>query len=443
MTVEPMTMAGRPAADAAANAVASGVNSSTRSNGVPRTITATEGAYVTDSDGKSYLDYHAAFGAILLGHHASVVDEAVVASIRSEPDLTGWGTSELELRLAQAVVDVMPSMDQMVTVTTGSEAVAYAVRIARARTGRRLLVKVQGGFHGWSDSVARNVISPPELAYGMDPLSAGILAETLEATLIAEYNDIDSVRRLYEAHPDEIAAVIVEPIPHNVGALLPRGGFLEDLRELTAARGSLLVFDEVITGFRHALGGYQSICEITPDLTTFGKALGNGYAVSGVGGSADVMATVDPARGGSVAVMGTFNGNAVSCAAGVATIGYLASHPEFYTRTYALGDKVRSGLQSVFDAAGVAALVQGYGGTFTTYFLPGEVHGYRDLMANDAASSRAFHRAMIDRGFLMLPIPMKRMHISAAFTEADVDGTVAAAADAVEELVAQGALRMR
>jgi glutamate-1-semialdehyde-2,1-aminomutase len=423
--------------------VAGVVNSATRANGAPLTIAATEGAYVTDLDGKRYLDYHAAFGAILLGHHDPIVDEAVIEAIRTEPDLTGWGTSTLEVRLAEAVVDVVPSIDRMVTVTTGSEAVAYAVRIARAHTGRKLLVKVQGGFHGWSDAVARNVISPPDRAYGMDPLSAGILPEALEATLIAEYNDLESLRTLYDEHPDQIAGVIVEPIPHNVGALLPAAGYLEGLRELTAARGSVLIFDEVITGFRHALGGFQQIAGVSPDLTTFGKAMGNGYAVSGVGGSAEVMREAEPAQGGQVAIMGTFNGNSVACAAGLATLGYLSSHPEFYERTHALGQRVRTGLQGVFDDAGVAARIQGFGGTFTTYFIPGEAHGYRDLLANDSAASRAFHRAMIDRGFLMLPIPMKRMHVSGAFTEADVDRTVDAAADAVAELVAQGALPRR
>ena len=433
-------------ADLAARAsrvVAGVVNSSTRANGDPLTIAAADGAYVTDLDGRRYLDYHAAFGAILLGHHDPVIDAAVVEAIRSEPDLTGWGTSTLEVRLAEAVVEVVPSIERMVTVTTGSEAVAYAVRIARAHTGRRLLVKVQGGFHGWSDAVARNVISPPERAYGMDPLSAGILPEALEATLVTEYNDLEALTALFDEHPDQIAGVIVEPIPHNVGALLPAPGYLEGLRELTSARGSVLIFDEVITGFRHSLGGFQQVAGVRPDLTTFGKAMGNGYAVSGVGGSAALMREAEPALGGQVAVMGTFNGNPVACAAGLATIDYLSTHPEFYERTHALGQRVRSGLQGVFDAAGVAARIQGFGGTFTTYFIPGEAHGYRDLMANDAAASRAFHRAMLDRGFLMLPIPMKRMHVSGAFTEAEIDRTVDAAADAVAELVARDALPRR
>ncbi|QDW30628.1 aspartate aminotransferase family protein [Arthrobacter sp. KBS0702] len=424
-------------------AVASGVNSSTRSNGAPLMISSVDGAYVTDSDGKRYLDYHAAFGAILLGHKAPQVDRAVIDAIHNEPDLTGWGTSRLETQLAESLVAALPSVEQVTTVTTGSEAVAYALRIARASTDRRLIIKIQGGFHGWSDSVARNVISAPDRVYQMDPLSAGILPEALEATLVAEWNDIESMRELFVRHPEQIAAVIVEPIPHNVGALLPEPGYLEQLRKLTLEHGTMLILDEVITGFRHALGGYQELSGVAADLTTFGKSLGNGYAVAGVGGSAAVMSAVDPAAGGKVAIMGTFNGNPVACAAGIATIDYLRSHPEFYTRTHALGSRARTGLQGVFDDAGVAASVQGFGGTFTTYFLPARATGYRDLLANDAAASRAFHRGMVERGFLMLPIPMKRMHISGAFTEADIDATVEAAADVVSQLVAQGQLPLR
>ena len=215
--------------------VAGVVNSATRANGAPLTIAAADGAYVTDLDGKRYLDYHAAFGAILLGHHDPVVDEAVIEAIRTEPDLTGWGTSTLEVRLAEAVVDVVPSIDRMVTVTTGSEAVAYAVRIARAHTGRKLLVKVQGGFHGWSDAVARNVISPPDRAYGMDPLSAGILPEALEATLIAEYNDLESLRALFDdaPRPDRRRHRRADPAQRRgaaAGPRLPRGAARADRR---------------------------------------------------------------------------------------------------------------------------------------------------------------------------------------------------------------------
>ena len=416
-----------------------GVNSGTRANGAPLSLADTEGAYVTDADGRRYLDFHAAFGAILLGHRHPVVDDAVAAS-RNGVDLVGYGVTEAEVQLAELLARTIPSVEQTVLVNTGSEAVAYALRIARAYTDRRLIIKVQGGFHGWSDAVARNVISAPGREYGDDPISAGILPEVLAATLIAEWNDLDSIRRLFDQYPDQIAAVIVEPIPHNVGALLPVEGFLAGLRELTSDRGTLLIFDEVITGFRHALGGYQSIAGVTPDLTTFGKAMGNGYATAGVGGSERVMRQADPTKGGDVSIMGTFNGNPVSCAASLATIGYLQKHPDFYERTYAFGERMRSGLRQIFADTEVRATVAGHGGTFTIYFGIDEAVGYRDLVALDRTASHAYMRGMIERGHLLLPMAMKRNHVSGAFTEADITDALTAARDTAETLSAAGEL---
>lgn len=429
-------------AERARRVIPGGVNSSTRANGRPEVIVEAAGAHVTDADGHRYLDYHAAFGAILLGHRYPEVEEAVARSSQG-PDLTGYGVSELEVELAELLTEAIPSVEQTFLLNTGSEAVAYAVRLARAATGRRYLVKFQGGFHGWSDPVARNVISPRERAYGLDPLSAGILPDALEATLIAEFNDIDSVRRLFDEHPDEIAAVILEPIPHNVGALIPDQSFVEELRSLTSDRGSLLIFDEVITGFRHALGGYQSICGVNPDLTTFGKALGNGYPIAGLGGSREILALADVTQGGPVAVMGTFNGNATSVAAGLATVRHLGAHPDFYERTHRLGQKVRTGLQQALDEREVKAQVVGFGGTFSTYFGIEGAAGYRTLLHHDNEASIKFHRGMIDRGFLMIPLPLKRMHVSGSFTDDDIDQTLAAARDTLDELAAQDALPRR
>ncbi len=426
---------GRALAERAAAVIPGGVNSSTRSLGAPFALASAEGAYVTDADGNRYLDYHAAFGAILLGHLHPEVEQAVADA--KAIDITGFGVSELEVQLAEAVVAAIPSVEQTITVTTGSEAVAYALRIARAITDRRFVVKVQGGFHGWSDSMARNVISAPEKAYGWDPLSAGILPEPLEATLIADYNDLSTVEALFAAHPEQIAAVIVEPIPHNVGALLPNDGFLQSLRDLTRREGSLLIFDEVITGFRHSLGGYQQVCGVMPDLTTFGKAMGNGHPVAGVGGPASVMQHANSAAGGTVTIMGTFNGHAASCAAGLATIGHLSSHPDFYERTHALGQRLRDGLNQIFDEAGVAGVAAGFGGTFSPYFIPGEPTSYRELARNDKEASLAFNRGLIDRGFLLIPMALKRSHISGSHTEEDIDKTLEAARDVVSDMVAR------
>ncbi|MDN3359173.1 aspartate aminotransferase family protein [Actinomadura sp. DC4] len=432
------TSTGAKLLSAAREVIPGGVNSATRLVGAPYAFTGASGAYVTDADGRRYLDYHAAFGAILLGHGAPEVDEAVRQAVGGI-DLVGWGVTEPEIELARLVVETIPSAEQMISVMSGSEAVSQAIRLARAVTDRPMIVKFQGGFHGWQDAVARNVISTPDRAYNRDPLSRGILDAALDATLIAEFNDLDSVRELYEKHPERIAAVILEPIPHNVGALLPETEFIEGLRALTSEQGSLLVFDEVITGFRHALGGYQQVCGVTPDLTTFGKAMGNGYPVAGLAGPRTLMERFSSA-GGDVLLAGTFNGNPVSSAAGIATINYLRDHPDFYERTHALGERMRAGLGGIAGELGIAAVPSGFGGVFALYFTEGPVRGYRDLLRDNDEAYVAFHRRMTDRGFLMLPLALKRNHISAAHTEADIDRTLEAARDVLRSIRDDGLL---
>ncbi|GIF46826.1 glutamate-1-semialdehyde 2,1-aminomutase [Asanoa ferruginea] len=419
-------------AEAAAAVIPGGVNSSTRFIGAPYSFVAADGAYLTDADGRRYLDYHAAFGAILLGHNAPVVNDAIRAALDGV-DLTGIGVTEAEVRLAQRIVEVIPSAESMIATMSGSEATAQAIRLARAVTDRDLIIKFQGGFHGWHDAVARNVISAPDRAYGRDPLSKGILDQAVDATLIAEFNDLESVEALFDAHRDRIAAVILEPIPHNVGALVPTTEFVEGLRKLTEQQGSLLIFDEVITGFRHALGGYQQVIGVTPDLTTFGKGMANGFPAGGVAGRRELMEHFN-GRTGDVLMAGTFNGNPLGCAAALATIDYLAGHPEFYTRTHALGERMRTGLRGILAYLDIEATVVGFGGVFAVYFLAGPALGYRDLMRNDDAAYVAFHRGMTDRGFLMLPMSLKRNHISGSHTEEEVDRTLEAARDVLATL---------
>jgi glutamate-1-semialdehyde-2,1-aminomutase len=418
---------GQAIADAAARVIPGGVNSSTRYIGAPYSFAEAAGAYVVDADGNRYLDYHAAFGAILLGHNAPEVNDAVRAALDGV-DLVGLGVTEAEVALAERVVEIIPSAESMIATMSGSEAVAQALRLARAVTGRDLVVKFQGGFHGWSDAVARNVISAPDKAYGRDPLSGGILGHAVDATLIAEFNDLDSVTALFDQHPDRIAAVIMEPIPHNVGALLPTTEFVSGLRKLTESADALLIFDEVITGLRHSLGGYQQVIGITPDLTTFGKGLGNGFPSGGVAGRRDLMEHFN-GRTGDVLMAGTFNGNPIGCAAALATIGHLQAHPDFYERTFALGDRMRTGLAGIVTELGIEATVTGFGGVFVVYFAKAPALGYRDLMRNNDEAYVAFHRGMTERGFLMLPMSLKRNHISGAHTAEDVDATLDAARD--------------
>jgi glutamate-1-semialdehyde-2,1-aminomutase len=429
---------GQAIADAAARVIPGGVNSSTRYIGAPYSFVEAAGAYVTDADGNRYLDYHAAFGAILLGHNDPAVNGAVRAALDGV-DLVGLGVTEPEVALAERVVEILPSAESMIATMSGSEAVAQALRLARAVTGRDLVVKFQGGFHGWSDAVARNVISPADRAYGHDPLSGGILPQALESTLIAEFNDLDSVGALFEQHRDRIAAVIMEPIPHNVGALLPTTEFVTGLRELTRERGALLIFDEVITGLRHSLGGYQQVIGVNPDLTTFGKGMANGFPAGGVAGRRDLMEHFN-GRTGDVLLAGTFNGNPLGCAAALATIDHLQTHPDFYQRTHALGERMRAGLTEIVTELDIEATAAGFGGVFVLYFAKPPILGYRDLLRNNDEAYIAFHRGMTERGFLMLPMSLKRNHISGAHTEQDVDRTLEAARDVLGALRSAGTI---
>jgi glutamate-1-semialdehyde 2,1-aminomutase len=419
-------------AESAARVIPGGVNSSTRYIGAPYAFVDADGAYVTDADGRRYLDYHAAFGAILLGHNAPVVNDAIRDAL-GKVDLIGLGVTECEVALAERVVEIIPAAESMIATMSGSEAVAQAIRLARAVTGRDLVVKFQGGFHGWSDAVARNVISAPEKAYGRDPLSGGILPQAIDATLIAEFNDLDSVQALFDQYPERIAAVIMEPIPHNVGALLPTQEFVAGLRKLTEQRGALYILDEVITGFRHSLGGYQTLVGVTPDLTTFGKGMANGFPAGGVAGRRDLMEHFN-GRTGDVLLAGTFNGNPLGCAAALATIDYLATHPDFYERTFTLGQQMRDGLAEIVTELEIEATPAGFGGVFALYFTKPPVLGYRDLMRNNDTAYVAFHRGMTERGFLMLPMSLKRNHVSGAHTREEIDRTLEAARDVLAEM---------
>lgn len=436
-----MTPVSRRLAEAAERIIPGGVNSATRSIGAPWAWKSAHGATITDMDGRDYTDYHAAFGAILLGHSDERVNDAVTRAI-ADIDLVGLGTTELEVEAAQLIVDAIPSAEMVITTMSGSEATFQAVRLARGATGRPYILKFQGCFHGSYDALARNVISSPERAWKRDPNSSGILDDAVDHTLVAEFNDLASVEELFAQHPDQIAAVILEPVPHNVGALLPEQSFLEGLREITRKSGTVLIFDEVITGFRHALGGYQEICGVTPDLTTFGKAMGNGFPVAGLAGSAEIMTNFTP-TGGAVMLAGTFNGNASSMAAAIATITVLKDPDvDFYGHVYRLGDRVRTGLQSIADANGIAARIAGLGSVFIPYFLDGEVRGYRDLLRNNDEAYATFHRRMIDKGSFMYPMALKRNHISLAHTEDDIDRTLAQAEEVLGTMAREGLFEM-
>ena len=348
----------------------------------------------------------------------------------------GVGVTEIEVELAERICALIPSVERVLLTETGSEATFHALRVARAATGRRHVIKFQGCYHGWHDSVAMNVISPAERVGQKDPLSKGMLPEVIDATIVCRFNDADDVERALVDH--DVAAIILEPIPHNIGAVLPQPGFLERLRELATKHGTVLIFDEVITGFRHALGGYQSIAGVTPDLTTMGKAMGNGWPISALGGKAELMDLFSTTPGHPVFFAGTFNGHPPTTAAALATIDKLQREP-VHEHVFALGERTRQGLRELYARLGVPVAVSGFGSVFVTYFLEGPVTSYDDLLANDVDLFIGYRRELMEHGIFELPLNLKRSHFSYAHTDDDVDRLLEATEEAVTTVLGRRA----
>lgn len=428
----------RAITEAAAELLPGGVSSSLRVVDRARVFVRAKGSRVWDADGREYVDYHAAFGPIILGHADPVVHESV-QEVTRDIDPVGLGATELELALARRIRELVPSMERMLFSNSGSEATFHAIRVARAATGRRLLVKFQGCYHGWHDYVAANVISAPDRLGTVDPSSAGVLPQALEWLRVLPFNDVAAFEALMEREGEDVAAVILEPVIHTIGCVLPTPEFLAALRRATTATGSVLIFDEVVTGFRHDLGGYQAIAGIRPDLSTFAKAMANGYPIAAIGGRADLMDHFNTRPDGTVLFGGTYNGNPMSVAAALATIDILeAGDRAIHRHLYRLGERMRSGLQSIVDRLGLPARAQSQGSVFVLYFTDREVRSYEDALASDPAWYVAFHRGMTERGFLMLPMNLKRNHLTAAHTDEDVDRTLEAAEDVLTGLAARG-----
>jgi len=406
----------------ATKVIPGGVNSATRRLSQPYAWEWAEGAQIRDVDGNTYLDYHAAFGPIVLGHNDPTVNAAVAKALTG-PDMVGVGITEQEIMLAEKVVQHVPSAEMALAFSSGSEATYMAVRLARGVTGREKLIKFQGTFHGWHDYLLMNIASPADKIGKKDPGSAGQLADAIDNTIIVPFNDLGATEQAILDHPGQIAAIFMEAIPHNIGCVLPRQDFVEGLRRLCDTHGIVLVFDEVITGFRHGLGGYQSVLGVKPDISTFAKAIANGYPCAIIAGKRELMMQFSTAPGGKVFVGGTYNGHPVGSAAALATIAALEDGT-VYERTFRLGDRMRTGLAEIAGRLGIEMVSAGFGSVFTPYFLSGRVERYEDLLANDTARDVGFRQGMCERGIFMLPMPIKRNHISAAHTDADIDRTL-------------------
>ena len=419
--------------DAASEVIPGGVNTCRRRSDPRICFRRGQGAYLEDVDGRRYIDYHAAYGAIFLGHSHPAVTERVARAMQ-ETVLFGVGVTEAELELARKIVRHVPSVEQVVVCNSGSEATYHALRLARGITGRQKLVKFQGCYNGFHDYVLRNVLSTADRVGQRDPHSAGMLDEAVDATFVCRFNDLDDVRETLERHGDDVAAVIVEPFAHNSPGLLPREGFLPGLRALCDESGALLVFDEVITGFRHHIGGVQAITGVMPDLTTMGKAIANGFPLAAIGGGRVHMERFNTRPEGDVHFGGTYNGNAIAVEAGLATIEQLEDG-RVHEHVYALGDRMRRGLAEVAERVGVPAVVGGHGSLFVLCFMEGPLSSYDDVLRNDSRLFALYRRELVARGIFEMPESLGRSHISAAHTEADIDRSLEAAEEALRSAV--------
>lgn len=380
------------------------------------------GSKVTDVDGNDYLDYGLAWGPLILGHAPATVAEAVAAQARKA--LTFGAQHELEFEVAEMVKAFVPCADLVCFACSGTEAVQTALRLARAVTGRPKYLKFEGHYHGWDDTVLVNYHPTAEeiRAAAGRPIPVGTGQRSHDSVILAEWNDRAAVERAFDAHGHEISAIMCEPLLCNSGCIPPADGFLSFLREITSAFGALLVFDEVITGFRLDLGGAQAFYGVTPDLATYAKALGGGAPLSALAGRREFM---DWIAEGKVLHAGTLNGNPLSLAAAAATLKTLArDNGVVYVDMWRRGERLRAGIEQALAAAGLRAVTSGGGPVFQVSFMPTVASTYRELLAADTALYANLALALLDEGILVLPDG--RWYVSAAHTDEDIDATLQA-----------------
>ena len=409
---------------AAKRRVPGGVNSPARAwtavGGEPLFIARGQGSRLWDADGNAYIDYVCSWGPIVLGH----AHPEVAAAVKAAVDMgTSFGApTEAENELAETVVEAFPSIDMVRFVSSGTEAGMSALRLARAYTGRDKVAKFEGGYHGHADALLVSAGSWAA-AHGV-PTSAGVTASSARDTLVADYNDLSSVEALFNTYPGQIACVVVEPIAANMGVVPPKPGFLEGLRGLTSNGGALLVFDEVVSGFRVAYGGAQQLYGVTPDITCLGKILGGGLPVGAYGGRREIMETVSPL--GPMYQAGTLSGNPVAMAAGAKTLELLR-RPGVYEGLETNARRLAQGLREAFSRAETPVTINRVGSMMTLFFSRAEVTGWASVSASDKGGFAGFFHGMLREGVYLPPSPFEAMFVSTAHSEAVIQATVDAA----------------
>lgn len=410
-----------------------GVNSPVRAfgsvSGVPRFIKKAQGAFVWDENGQRYIDYVGSWGPAIVGHaHPEVLDAVREVALDG---LSFGAPTEAEIVIAEEIAKIVPSVEQIRLVSSGTEATMSAIRLARGYTGRDKIVKFEGCYHGHSDSLLVKAGSGL-LTFG-NPSSAGVPADFTRHTVVLPYNHVDALQQAFNDFGSEIACVILEPFAGNMNLVKPTDEFVRALRALTQQHGTVLIYDEVMTGFRVALGGAQSLHGITPDLTTMGKVIGGGMPLAAFGGKKEIMAHISPL--GSVYQAGTLSGNPVAVAAGLKTLEII-QRPGFYENLTARTEQLVNGLNEAAKSAGVTFRADSVGGMFGLYFADKLPQSYADMAAGDTAAFKRFFHGMLDKGVAFGPSAFEAGFVSAAHTPELIDETVAAAKAVFAEMAA-------
>jgi glutamate-1-semialdehyde 2,1-aminomutase len=414
----------------ACGVIPGGVNSPARAfgavGGEPPFMARAAGQYLWDIDGHQYIDYIGSWGPMILGHGHAAVKAAVADALETG---TSFGApTEREVEIAERIAAAVPSIEMVRMVSSGTEAAMSALRVARGVTGRTKIIKMKGHYHGHVDAL---LVEAGSAATTLGtPNSPGVTAGAAADTLLVEFNDAEGVSDLIAAHRGDVAAVVLEPVAGNMGLVPPRPGYLERLREMTEKAGAILLFDEVMTGFRLRLGGAQERYGVVPDMTALGKIIGGGLPAAAYGASRGIMSQVSPS--GRIFQAGTLSGNPLAVAAGIATLRALAADPP-YARLERLGARLEEGLRRAAADAGVAHVVQRVGSMITLFFNDAPVWDYRDAKRSDTKRFARFFWAMLARGVYLPCSQFEAAFVSAAHTEADIDHTIEAAAEALRE----------
>ena len=417
----------------AQNFIPGGVNSPVRAfravGGDPLFIKKADGAFIYDEDDNAYIELINSWGPMILGHNHPLIREAVIKAMENG---TSFGApTAREVEIAELIVSMVPSVEKVRMVNSGTEATMSAIRVARGYTGRDKFIKMEGNYHGHGDSF---LIAAGSGAMTMgNPDSPGVTKGTAKDTLLAPYNNLEAIEKLISANKGEIAALILEPVPGNMGLCLPMPGYLQGLREICTREGIILIFDEVMTGFRLAKGGAQELFGVTPDMTTLGKIIGGGMPVGAYGGKKEIMDFVSPV--GPVYQGGTLSGNPIAMAAGLGMLHYLNDHPEVYTRLNEIGMQLSSGFASINQKLGVDYTINQLGSMYSLFFTSGNVTDFDSAKMSDTALFGKYFQAMLRRGVYLGPSQFESLFLSIALTDEIIGQILNAHEESIKEIL--------